>query len=69
MVGALSDLSTKAVIATLLWEFDYCRGVTDPLDTSTDTPTNMVPPLPLFSLYHNFVPVLIIGNLLCFLPN
>ena len=45
MVGALSDLSTKAVIATLLWEFDHCRGVTDPLDTSKDTPTNMVLPL------------------------
>src|SRR5579862_6939317 len=45
MVGALSDLSTKAVIATLLWEFEYCRGVTDPLDTSNDTPTNMVLPL------------------------
>lgn len=47
MVGSLEDISTKAVISTLLSEFDYCRGFKDPLDTGHG-PINMV----LVSILH-----------------
>ena len=41
MVGSLEDMSTRAVISTLLSQFSYCRGFRDPLD-SDDGPGNMV---------------------------
>lgn len=41
MVGSLDDESTKAVISTLLSNFNYCRGYKDPLHT-TEGPMNMV---------------------------